>query len=221
VSLHEHVAVIAPGISLRRRAALVATARSLDVETSVDAEISAVRSRLRDAPEPVPPRREARRRVAETRSELEAQRERVATARGRMQAEDDDEDDTEYRAAIQALSEAETEHVAAREALAAAREQARAARDDRDERLRLEDRRDNLRRQARRELVASIRPAADAAVSALPAREVDGFEDAGGVSAALALARVARLERPVVLACRRFPDRDAAERWLRAPVHRF
>jgi hypothetical protein len=217
----EHVAVIAPGLSLRRRAALVATARSLDVGASVDSEIDAIRSELRDAPEPVPPRREARRRVAETRSELEAKRERVATARGRMQAGNDDDGGSEYRAAIQALSEAETEHAAAREALATARERAQAARDERDQRLRLEDRLGNLQRQARRELVAAIRPAVDAAVSALPAREPDDFEDACGVSAALALVRVARIERPVVLACRRFPDRDTAERWLRAPVHRF
>lgn len=221
MSLHEHVAVIAPGISLRRRAALVATARSLDVDTSVDSEIDAVRSKLREAPEPVPPRREARRRVAETRSKLEARRERVATARGRMQAGGDEEHGTEYRAAIQALSEAETEHAAAREALETARERAQAARDERDRRLRLGDRLGNLQRQARRELVAAIRPRIDAAVSALPAREPDGFGDAGAVSAALALVRVARIERPVVLACRRFPDRDAAERWLRAPVHRF
>jgi hypothetical protein len=221
VSLHEHVAVIAPGLSFCRQAALVATARSLDVETSVDSEIDAVHSRLGDPPEPVPRRREARRRVAETRSELEVRRERVATARGRMQAGKEGEGGAEYRAAIQALSEAETEHAAARETLAAARERAQSARDERDQRLRLEDRIGNLQRQARRELVATIRPTVDAAVSALPPCEISDFEDAGVVSAALALVRVARIERPVVLACRRFPDRDAAERWLRAPVHRF
>jgi hypothetical protein len=221
VSLYEHVAVVAPGLSLRRRAALLETARSLEVETSVDAEIEALRSELRDLPEPVPSRAEARRRVAETEAELRARRERVATVRGRMQEAADGAYEAEYRSAIRALSEAETEHAAAKEALAEARARAREARDERDRRLRIEDRLGNLRRRARRERVAAVRPAVDDAIAALPHREPDGFDDADPVSAALALIRVGRIERPVVLACRRFPGRDAAERWLEAPVYRI
>jgi hypothetical protein len=44
--------------------------------------------------------------------------------------------------------------------------------------------------------------------------------DAGPVTARLALARVAELSAPVVLAVRRFPDAGAAVDWLDAPVVR-
>jgi hypothetical protein len=221
VSLYGYVGVIAPGLSLSRRDALVAAARSIGVETSVDSAIEELRSELRSLSEPVPSRADARRRVAETESQLQARRERVATIRGRMQEADDGDLEAEYRAAIRALSEAETEHAAATEALAEARERARSARDSRDRMFRLEDRLGNLKRRARRELVAEVTPAVDAAVSDLPDRETDSFRGADPVSAALALVRVGRIERPIVLACRRFPDRDSAERWLRAPVYRI
>jgi DNA repair exonuclease SbcCD ATPase subunit len=221
VSLYGYVGVIAPGLSLSRRDALVAAARSIGVETSVDSAIEELRSELRSLSEPVPSRADARRRVAETESQLQARRERVATIRGRMQEADDGDLEAEYRAAIRALSEAETEHAAATEALAEARERARRARDSRDRMLRLEDRLGNLKRRARRELVAEVTPAVDAAVSDLPDREADSFRSVDPVSAALALVRVGRIERPIVLACRRFPDRDSAERWLRAPVYRI
>lgn len=219
MSLYEHVGVIAPGLSLSRRDALVAAARSLGVETSVDAELRALRAKLDATPKSVPSRADARRRVAETAADIEAKRERVATLRGRMQAGDGSVGAT-YREAIRTLSEAETEHAAAREALDDARERARAALDDRDRRMHLEDRLGNAERTARRELAATIRPRVDDATADAPGSDADGFDDADAVSAALALVKVGRVRRPVVLACGRFPDRDAAERWFGAPAYR-
>lgn len=221
MSLYRHVAVIAPGLSLSRRAALVATARSLGVETSVDAAIRETEVELESISEPVAPRADVRRRVAETDADLEAKRERVATIRGRLQETDDESIEAEYLAAIRSLSEAETEHVAATEALEAARERARAARDVCDRRLRLEDRRENLERTARAERVAAVTPAVETALSDLPCCRVESFEDTDPVSAALALVRVGRIETPITLACRRFPDRESAERWLGSFVYRI
>lgn len=221
MTLYEHVRVVAPGLTLCRRAALVAAARSLGIETSVDAELRALRSELGSAPDPVPARADARRRVADAEAELEAKRERVATLRGRVREADGDTAAREYRDAIRALSEAETEHAAAKERLAEARSRARSARDTRERRLRLEDRLGNAERTARRELLGTIRPKADAAARRVPGSDAPAFEDAAPVSAALALVRVGRVERPITLACNRFPDRDTAERWLEAPVFRI
>ncbi|WP_181693008.1 hypothetical protein [Natronomonas sp. LN261] len=208
-------------MSLSRQDALVAAARSVGIETSVDAELRTLRTELETLPETVPSRIEARRRVAETASELEAKRERVATLRGWMQAAADDAIAAEYRSAIRTLSEAETEHAAAREGLAAVRRRARTARDARNRRLRIEDRLGNAERTARRELREAILPRVDAAVSELPGNTVGGYDDTDAVSAALALVRAGRTERPIVLACGRFPDRDTAERWLGAPAYRI
>lgn len=221
MNLYDHVSVIAPGLPVQRREALVAAARSLDVSTSVDAAIEEVQKELKTLPNSVPSRAAARSRIAETASELEAKRERVATLRGRLQETDDGRIEVEYRTAIQALTEAETEHTAAKESLKNAREKARVARDSRDRRLRLEDRLGNLERARRAERVAVVRSAVDTAVSAVPACNTETFGNADPVSAALALARVGRVETPVVLACRRFPDRNTAERWLGTPVYRL
>ena len=221
MSLHEHVAVVAPGLSLARREALVAAARSRGETASVDADLRRARERLAALDEPVPRLADARRRVAEAEADLEAKRERVATLRGRLQETDDGAVAEAYRDAIRELSEAETERAAAREELAAARERARRARDRRDERLRLEDRVANLERLAREELVAAVRPAVDAAVAETPGAEASSFEAAAPVTAALALVRAGRVRTPVVLACRRFEGAAAAESWLGAPVIRL
>lgn len=221
MSLYRHVGVITPGMTLDRRAALLATARSLEVTTSVDGAIRETEAELRSLSEPVPPRADLRRRVAETEADLEAKRERVATIRGRLRETDDEEIEADYEEAIRSLSEAETEHAAAKEALEAVRNRARTARDVRDRRLRLEDRLENLERTAREERISAVSPAVEAALSELPTRDPDSFDAADPVSAALSLARVGRIEVPITLACRRFSDRDSAERWLEAPVCRL
>lgn len=221
MSLYHHVSVVAPGMALRRRAALLATARSLGVTTSVDAELRAARERLADLEESVPSLAAARRRVAETGADLEGHRERVATLRGRLRERDDEALAEEYRGAIRSLSEAETEHAAAREALADARSAARSARDVRERRLSLEDRIGNLERTAREERVRQVRPAVEEALVDLPGRTVGAFPEADPVAAALAVVRVGRVRIPIVLACRRFPDAPTAESWLGTPVYRL
>jgi hypothetical protein len=217
--LYEYVRVIAPGMALDRREALAAAARSRGVETSVDEDIESIRRRLSDHEASVPTLSDARRRVAETEAALEERRERVATLRGRVQASDDDAVTDEYRTAIRELSEAETEHLAATEALEDARSRARSARDERDRRLRLQDRLENRRREAQVELVESVRPAADEAVVSAPGGDGRTFADADSVTAALAVARVGTVHAPVALACRRFSDAAEATAWLEAPVY--
>ena len=221
MSLRDRVGVIAPGLSLDRREVLVAVARSQGVSTTVDDELRAARERLDELGEPVPSLSDARRRVAEAETVLEERRERVATLRGRLQATDDGAVAEEYRAAIRALSEAETERAAAGEALANARERAREARDEREKRLRLEDRVANLERRAREELFETVRPEVEEAVGAAPRAESPDFESADPVTAALASIRVGRVRAPVVLAWRRFDSAVAAETWLEAPVCRL
>lgn len=221
MSLHRYVAVIAPGMSFPRREALIATARSRGVTTSVDESIREIETELKSLPEPVPSRTELRRQVAETEANLEAKRERVATLRGRLQETDDGSIEDEYRAAIRSLSEAQTRHNAAVEALEEARNRARTVRNARERRLRLTDRLENLERTARSELVATIRPSVEAELCELPKRSFDSLDDADPVSTALVLVRIGVIETPITLACRRFPDRDTAERWLEAPVYRI
>ncbi len=227
MTLYDHVAVVAPGLSLDRRAALAAAARSRGHTTRVDGELRAARDRLAELDEPVPSPSEARRTVADTEADLAAQRERVATLRGRLESSDGGDGDadaearTAYREAVRTLSELETDHQAALERLTAARERARDARDARERRLRLQDRIGNLERTAREELVAAVRPDADAAVTATPGATAESYSEAGAVTAALALVRVGVVRPPVVLACRRFPDAPTAEAWLETPVLRL
>lgn len=221
MTLYDRVGVVAPGLSLDRREALVAVARSRGLATSVDEDLRAARGRLADLGDPVSSLADARRRVAEAEADIDEKRERVATLRGRLQATDDRGVAEEYRTAIRELTEAETERAAAAEALADARRRAREARDEREERLRLEDRVANLERRAREELIASVRPAVDGAVRAAPGARASSYEAAAPVTAALALIRVGRVHAPVVLACRRFESEIAAEAWLSAPVYRL
>ena len=221
MSLYGHVAVVAPGLSLDRRAALAAAARSRGATASVDAELRAARERLAAVGEPVPSPATARRQLAEAEAGIERQRERVATLRGRLAEADDEGLETEYRQAVRELSELETERAAAEERLERARERAREARDARERRLRLQDRVDNLERTARAELVEAVRPAADEAAASVPGGAATSFDDAGGVTAALALVRVGVVRTPVVLACRRFADAASAEAWLESPVIRL
>ncbi|WP_254839882.1 hypothetical protein [Natronomonas marina] len=221
MSLYDHVAVVTPEMSLDRRATLVATARSLEMTASVDEELRAARERLADLGEPVPSLPEARRRVAETEADLERQRERVATLRGRLEASDDETVEAEYRRAVQELSELETEHLAARERVETARERARSARDERERRLRLQDRIDNLEQTARTELAEAVRPAVDDAVRMVPGGDASSFSEATPVTAVLAAIRVGAVRTPVVLAVRRFPDAPSAENWLETPVVRL
>ena len=209
--VHDHVGLVSPSMTLRTRTALA----DVDVPAAPDLE-------------------RARRRLAGTESAVDECRERVATLRGRIQARREDGRETtglegELAEATAELSEHETERAAAREALSMARREARASRDARERRRRLEDRLANLKRTARDHLVEAVRDRYAAAVTAAPgeARPADDGSPADAdpfavddVTAALAVARVADVRAPVVLACDRFADPAAAAAWLDAPVIR-
>lgn len=230
---HRHVGCLTADVRLDRRAALAAVARSRGLTAPQDDELGAVREELATLETDTTDLAAARRRVAETAGEQERLRERVATLRGRVRARREADLDAEgateqLAAAARELSEVETEQAAAAQALRRARDAARSTYDDRERRLRLQDRRDNLRRAARSYLAEAIRPDVDAALAALPdsgdgpgeAVGPDGATDLGGgadPAFAMAAARVAHLDAPVVVAWGPFEPRTAAD-WLQAPV---
>ena len=222
--VHDVVGLVAPE-PVERRPVLAAVARSRGHEPPQADRIDALRTALADGgPESVD-LAGARRRVAESGSEVERLRERVATLRGRVQAHREAGGDASgateaLREAARDLSEAETARHAAVQALDRARERARETRDAREERFAREDELANLEREARAWLAEQVRAAVDAAVVAVPESTATTVDGADPVTVRLAAARVAALRAPVVLACRRFPSAGAAARWLDAPVLR-
>jgi hypothetical protein len=226
--VHEHVGVIRAGMDLRVRPALAAAARSRGHEAPQADELAAVQERLDSLDAPEIDLQRARRRVADA-SDAEAElRERVATLQGRVQAlrdgtggPDIEDAETELAEATRRLSEVETERIAAEQALARAREEAQANRERRRKRLRLQDRADNLRRAAREHLADTVREAFVDARESVPAGDVADTEES--VGDALAVARTAEMDAPVVLAGEADPfgSAEAAARWLAGSVLRL
>ena len=222
--VHDHVGVIRAEMALAVRPALAAAARSRGhVAPQVD-ELATVEDRLDALDVPVVDLEAARRRVAEANDATEELREHVAALRGRVRAlrdadADPAEAESELADATRRLSEVQTDRIAAEQALARARERARANRERRRERLQLADRADNLRRAARDHLADELRDALADAREAVPNR-ADLDEPA---ETALAVARVAVLDAPVVLArdVDVFDDAETAARWLDGPVIRI
>jgi hypothetical protein len=228
--LHERLGIVRRGMGLRTRTALADAGRTRRLATPHDHAIARAEAALATPPDPVPEATAERKAAADAGADIHAARERVAELRGRVQAlreRDLDAADLEarLREATKALAEAETEARAATQrherAVATARER-RAARTDR---LRREDRLANRRRKARAHLVDRLRDEFERALQNLP----DGPSTAtvrtdpfavGPVSAALAVARVATLRAPVVLAADRFDSAAAAWAWLDIPVIR-
>lgn len=244
--VHQHVGAIGPGMELRVRAALASAARSVGRTAPQDEELRALRRELAAFDVPTVDVREAKRRVADVSGTEAELRERVATLQGQVQAlREADEDATDAEAtlttAIRRLAEAETERIAAEQALEQVEDERAAARDERRERLRLQDRESNLTRAARGHLAREMRESfADAidAVAVHPAAAVSGAPDAGKesasvwetwtspddperiVTAALAIVRLADVDAPVVLACDRFDSAASAATRLDARVVR-
>lgn len=224
--VHEHVGLVSDDASIRPRTALAMAARSRGLSTPEDERRRRVRERLQALSTPEVDGRAARKRVAEAGSDVQRLRERVAELRGRLDA-GDDVAEADLRAAIRELSERETERVAAREELTAVRREQREARAVRRRRLELQDRMENLARTARSKLVDRLRSDFAAAVAA--ARRIaseppsgpsaDPF-DAESVTVALAVARLADVNAPLVLDCDRFETAAEAAAWLDAPVVR-
>jgi len=224
--VHERVGFLHRGVSVRLPAAVADAARSRRARTEYDTELASVESDRSDLDAPSVALEAARERVADAEADVDALREQVARASGRVEAERDaGRDATEaeqaLRAANRELADAETDLHAAREALAAERERAREARDARERRLALEDRRENLRRDARRALVDEFAESFRRALRALPVpgdpavpREFDGPDWA----AACAVARLARPGAPLVVGDGVFGDASRARAALDAPV---
>lgn len=232
---HEYVGLVDPEATVPLRRALAAAARSRGHAAPQDDEIAAVGERLADLDPPDVDLAAARRRVADATGEETALRERVATLRGRVRALREDggnatgdvaDAEAELVDAAERLSAAETERIAAEQALAAARDRARESRQRRRVRLRLQDREANLRRAAREHLAERLRKEYEIARDAVPGSDSDDTDTANctaaesddPVATALAVARVATLDAPVVLACDRFEEPTAAASWLDAPV---
>lgn len=134
------------------------------------------------------------------------------------------EAEADYREAIRELTEAETERIAAEQRLEGLRDRLRGARDARRRRFVLQDRVANLERAARESLAGAVYEEFAAAVAAMPGTgdpgEAPGEFEGDPVTAALAVARVAALDAPVVDATDRFPDAATAAKHLDAAVIR-
>lgn len=225
-AVHEHVGCLAPTMGLKTRTALARAGRSRGLSTPHDDQLASARESLAEME--VSHQSTERRRDDHTRACLETEqlREEVATLRGRLQAERDDGGESEatlerLRARIRELSEAETERTATRQQLRRERRAAREYRDRRDRVRRLEDRVANLERRARADLVEQLREEYVETLGTVPGERTDRraapFE-AEPVTAALAIARLAALSAPVVLACDRFESPATAAEWLDAAI---
>ncbi|GAB7091724.1 hypothetical protein JCM18237_19950 [Halorubrum luteum] len=234
VDPHDVLGRVPTGETLHRE--LAAAARSKGYESSVATEIRAVSESLATIDVPDVDLEAARARVAAATGEEDRLKERVATARGEVRARRTVEADTDdalaaLEDAAAALSDAQTERVAAEQALERQRELARTARDARERRLRLQDRRANLLRRARRELSRKVYPAfRDAlAVTSGGDRPDTGSRpteyDGPALPASLAAVRIAELSEPVVLSERAVEtlsraSNAAPELLLDAPISR-
>ncbi|MFB6134053.1 MAG: hypothetical protein ABEJ55_03615 [Halanaeroarchaeum sp.] len=231
--VHRSVGLIHPTVHVRRRFALAAAARSRGHRSGLDDRIADLDARIADLDSRIADRDStrsdlalARRRAAETGTDVTALTERVATLRGRLNADRDAGRSTEdtaaaLRTAIASLAEAETESLAAEQALATAEREVRTLRDHRERRLALVDERDNLRRRARATLADRVEGAFRRALAAVGERAPDGSSgggDLGEEGVAIAVARIADVRAPVVLATDRFATPVAARAALNGPV---
>jgi hypothetical protein len=225
--VHEHVRRLPPE-TFDRRAALAAAARALGHTSPARAALDDARSELADLSAPAVDVDAARRRVAETGETEDHLRERVAELRGRLQARRETGADTtaveaQLNEATSRLAEAETERIAAEQALERAETVARDARDSRERRLELEDRVANREREVRRDLAAAVWDRFRAALQVVPGTATvgatPGTYDGDRVTAALAVARLAPIDAPVVVdGLDRIDGAEAAASILEAPV---
>lgn len=207
-SLHERVGFLRPEMDVAVRPAVATAARSRGATSDHDDAIRRLGHELEDIEVRAVDLAVARERVAAAATGVDRLRERVARASGRVEARREDGGDAsdaeaELAAAARELADRETEYHAAREALAAARTEARAARDARERRLELEDERANRLRRARRELAAAAAESFRRSIAALgvPGDPTTPRDFTGpDWAAACAVARLARLSGPLVVA---------------------
>ncbi|UWG49357.1 Uncharacterized protein AArcCO_0025 [Halalkaliarchaeum sp. AArc-CO] len=198
-----------PETTVRRLVAAAARTRGLttthdDVIRDLEAELSSI-----ELPDPERELEAAKRKIVEvSRNEAEL-RERIAALRGRLRTErelgESTEETTEaLEAAVAELSEASTERIAAEQALEAAKRDARKARSVRNRRLKLQDRLENRRREARATLADALSEEFHAARKRAGSL-VDGDSNGtigsefGGTASQLAAVALADLEVPIVV----------------------
>ncbi|WP_336024223.1 hypothetical protein [Halobellus salinisoli] len=223
---HAHVASLGPDTAIRSRAALAAVAVDIGIETPHDDDlVDALRSLRALSPAPIDDAelRAARRRAAVAGAETDRLRERVATVRGRVTAlreaaaddvaADDaatapspDEALTEAEAALsdltRQLSEVATERVAAAQRLRLLERRTRSARDQRNARIRLEDRVENCRRRVRAAHIDAVSDAfrdARAELDRWIVGDVVPEADTSELLDALAVARLAPIRAPLLV----------------------
>ncbi len=225
--VHERVGCLHPEMGLHVRTALAEAARARGLSTRFDREIRKLNKRLSNLFIESVETTDERRAVAAASTTTEQLQEEAAEARGELIARREGDGETnavaaEFREVARDLSEAETTAAAARQNLARRRREARAARDRLERRLELEDDLANRRRQARAALVDRVRGAYESTVARVPGgpESVTDPFDVDAVTAALAVARLAAFDAPVVLGCDRFSTPRAASAWLGAPVIR-
>lgn len=235
--VHEHIGLIDPTTEVDLRAALADVARSWGETAPQRDRLQRAERQLAAIEVPADETRAARRAVAAADADEQRLRESVAELRGRVQTLRDTapnsqqltEAEADLEAAVRALSEAETGRLAAEQRLARAERAARRARDARERRLQLQDRVANLRRDARSTLARRAAPAFREAIGNLPgekgrthtdSKPAELSEEYAGepTATALALARIAAIDAPVVLANTRLSSASTAATWLDAPV---
>lgn len=236
--VHERAGVVVPGMGLKGQTALAAAARSRGMGTRYDERIERFAAELAEHAEAATTEATDALVDAPSPDAIADCRERVAELRGQVAALDAaDADPTDARAELREtaarLSELETQRIAAEQT----HERARETRSRREERLRLEDRLANARRDARVALVERVHDEYETAVTGILA-ETSGtaelhsaVEDPFAVAppvAALGVLRVAAVGAPIVLAPQGTllegsplvePARTAD--WLDAPVIRL
>lgn len=224
---HRYVGCVHPAMGLKVRTALASAGRARGMSTPYDDRIAALEARLAEFEDPPADARGEREAVARQSESTAALSERVAAQRGRLDARravdaDVDEAAAGLEEAVAELADVETTAVAARQAHGRERRSRRRARDRLTRRLSVEDDLANARREARAWLVERLRPAYRTALAQIPGHSApeDPFA-APPVPAALAVARVARPAAPIVVACDRFANADAAAAWLGGPVIRL
>ncbi|WP_049969139.1 DUF7856 family protein [Haladaptatus cibarius] len=231
--VHKHVGLIEPKLSLAVRPAMASAARSNGLSAPQDEEIAILTKKMNSFDVRDVSLRSKRRRVADASGSETELREQVAALRGRVQTLRETDMDTEsaesrLREATQKLSEMETERIAAQQALEQAQKRLHSVRDERAEHLRLRDRKENLERDARKYLAQQIREEFVSAVSAVPRDENGerqmtdsarpGQFEGDSITAALATARIANIQAPIVLSCGRFETAKSASDCLDTPV---
>ncbi|WP_410765923.1 hypothetical protein [Haloferax sp. DFSO60] len=227
---HETLGVVSSSLSSPGNL-FEAVGRSRGESSPADSDLARLEARRRDvstSANATPPDLDsARQRVAETGADVARLREETAALRGRLTAHREAEDDgavadvgRKLRETTTKLSEVETERIAAEQRLSALEREARGVRDQREERLKLEDALDNRRRESRAYFSDRYASAAEQTAETL-ADFASGSVAFDSLLTTLACIRLADLDAPVVLACDFFDDAETAAAALDTPVIRL